>query len=485
MISRATTHKSHHDGHKTALVLGGGAPTLTLMAGALLALDEQGVEFDVISTSGAGMLLGLLYAAPKGGDRRAALRKTVEALGVHDFIYRMFPINFKVFYKPGLLANQYYQAVIRPFAQLFPGSSDEGRLLKDLVHFGLASCSPSSLTPMSLGMCQPAPWLEDVVDFDAFQHFDKEFYINAWSIRERRMRIFGKERVDAAHFRAALAFPFIYPPFQLDGDWYLEGSAMDTLNLGGLLKRDHLHGRIFLPEFRRQLQHHWHQIQEAYASGAVGQVTANNLVVEAMHTAVHRMLKQRVTQKAAPPPPAPAPPEKETLAAMKGNPVLERALRQQQRVSDKIATIDKVVVFDVMGTEQLIRKPRDLWDAYVLSIIVPLVANADSHLKLFEREYDPYHEDDPRKLLHKIRFADQIPLEHWPHVLDWSYSNLETLFHAGYRAGQEFFTTHEWLQRRVQPTRRTARRRPTRHRAKGRARPGRASLVLSGNGRKR
>ena len=82
-----------------ALVLGGGAPNLTLMAGAVAALDDAGVEFDVVSTSGAGMLIGLLYAAPKGGrgdikrDRAAALKNTVN-MGVHDAIYRFFPVNF-------------------------------------------------------------------------------------------------------------------------------------------------------------------------------------------------------------------------------------------------------------------------------------------------------------------------------------------------------------------------------------------------------
>src|SRR5262249_50016108 len=56
-----------------ALVLGGGAPNLTLMAGAVAALDDAGVEFDVVSTSGAGMLIGLLYAAPKG--RRGDIKR--------------------------------------------------------------------------------------------------------------------------------------------------------------------------------------------------------------------------------------------------------------------------------------------------------------------------------------------------------------------------------------------------------------------------
>jgi hypothetical protein len=35
-----------------ALVLGGGAPNLTLMAGAVAALDDAGVEFDLVSTFG-------------------------------------------------------------------------------------------------------------------------------------------------------------------------------------------------------------------------------------------------------------------------------------------------------------------------------------------------------------------------------------------------------------------------------------------------
>ena len=56
-----------------ALLLGGGAPTLTLQSGALAALDEKGVEFAAVSTAGAGMVIGLLYAAPKGMTRQEAL----------------------------------------------------------------------------------------------------------------------------------------------------------------------------------------------------------------------------------------------------------------------------------------------------------------------------------------------------------------------------------------------------------------------------
>jgi NTE family protein len=78
----------------TALLLGGGAPTLTMQAGALAALHEHGVKFDIVSTAGAGMLIGLLYAAPKGRSPGQALAQTKE-MGVHDSIYEHFPINFK------------------------------------------------------------------------------------------------------------------------------------------------------------------------------------------------------------------------------------------------------------------------------------------------------------------------------------------------------------------------------------------------------
>lgn len=48
---------------QTALIIGGGAPNATLMSGALSAFHEAGVEFDVVSTAGAGALIGLLYLA--------------------------------------------------------------------------------------------------------------------------------------------------------------------------------------------------------------------------------------------------------------------------------------------------------------------------------------------------------------------------------------------------------------------------------------
>ncbi|WP_182076011.1 patatin-like phospholipase family protein [Deefgea sp. CFH1-16] len=71
---------------KTALIISGGAPNATLVAGALEAFHELGLQFDVISTAGAGALLGLMYLAPKNGDPVKTLRGLQE-MGIADFFY--------------------------------------------------------------------------------------------------------------------------------------------------------------------------------------------------------------------------------------------------------------------------------------------------------------------------------------------------------------------------------------------------------------
>ena len=371
-----------------ALVLGGGAPNLTLMAGAVAALDDAGVKFDVVSTSGAGMLIGLLYAAPKGRDRAAALQNTVN-MGVHDAIYRFFPVNFKVFHKPGTLAQAYTKfwqiaadnrkaiegpagdfrdqwlkmlsasPLFAPWAEAwkqFLGkfsspdnkSGDAQRFFDDWAALMLATFCPTDLSAASQGMCQPAPFVEQAVDFSKLKEFKGDFYMSAYCIELGKMEIFEKKEITIEQFQAALAFPLIYAPFKMNGMTYLEGAAKDTLNFKGLLEK-----------------------------------------------------RKR-----------------------KGHPV-----------------IDTIVVLDVLGMKELIAEPRRLYDAWVKSIIVPLTAIAEDDIKLFEQLHlenkanlKKYFRGKKPKVV-KIDFQKQISHNNWPNVLDWSYSNLSALYEAGYRAG--------------------------------------------------
>lgn len=164
-----------------ALVLGGGAPTLTFQSGALAALDERNVKIDVISASGAGMVVGLLYAAPKGKSRQEALRDTLQ-MAVADEIYYNFPVNFKVFFKPGLVAQTYRDFLRSCWAPFDFGDPRTTRFVNDWCTLVASAWSPSSLAASSFGLCAPAPWIEEVVDFEALRQFDGDFFINAYNL---------------------------------------------------------------------------------------------------------------------------------------------------------------------------------------------------------------------------------------------------------------------------------------------------------------
>ena len=64
------------------------------------------MHFDVISTAGAGAPSACFYLAPGGGKTAEALRSTTE-MGIADAIYEHFPVNYKVFQKPGAIADAY------------------------------------------------------------------------------------------------------------------------------------------------------------------------------------------------------------------------------------------------------------------------------------------------------------------------------------------------------------------------------------------
>lgn len=348
---------------KKALVIGGGAPNSTLIAGALAAFLAEGVEFDVISASGAGVLMGLLYTAPRDASPREALMRWAE-VGVADSIYKLFPVNYKVFKKPGAQAANYRESMMaqmqalpsmgaNPFAEIFTHHFAEASAKwNDWMHLLVSALSPSELNSGSLGLCAHLPFLEQSVDFDAIAAMRPEFYINAYNIERRRMQIWGKREIGAAHVRASLSFPFLYAPTEIDGENYIEGAALDTLNFHPFIPGDD------------------------------------------------------------------------------GQPALH-------------GDVDTLVVLDILGEERLIRKPRNLYDAWVRSIITPLVKISKAEQRLFELEHniDPVTGMQRRKML-KVDLMKNVPEQHWPQVLDWSSSNMQLLFDVGYRAGLEFCRTH-------------------------------------------
>jgi hypothetical protein len=90
--------------------------------------------------------------------------------GVHDSIYDLFPVNFKVFHKPGSLADV-YRRWLQGLPRLVPGQDLSGRLFADWMALWSAAWCPSDLSQDSLGLCDHAPWIDEVVDFDKPSRF--------------------------------------------------------------------------------------------------------------------------------------------------------------------------------------------------------------------------------------------------------------------------------------------------------------------------
>lgn len=290
-----------------------------------------------------------------------ALARWVE-VGVADSIYKMFPVNTKIFHKPGDKAKAYRGALKPPlaghpfldvFTNQFNGASEAWQ---DWMHLMMSALSPSDLSTKSLGLCAHLPFIEQAIDFDAVSKMKPEFYINAYNTSKSRMKIWGKREIEPVHVRAALSFPFLYPPTEIDGDDYIEGAALDTLNLDPFI----------------------------------------------------------------------------------GGPGAEHH-----------EDVDTLVILDILGDDRLIRKPRNLYDAWVHSVITPLVKISKSELRLFELEHntDPATGLPKRRLL-KANLMEGIPEQHWPEVLDWSSSNMQLLFDVGYKAGMAFCRQHGDVLRR-------------------------------------
>ena len=172
-------------------------------------------------------------------------------MGISDLIYDLVLVNYKVFEKPGILADVYRKA-IAPFLDIFPQETLLDQLMHDWVRLIAAVLSPSGML-FSNGLSAAAPWTERVLDFEKLRLFPGSFYINAYNIDKEEIDTFEKEDITADHFRAALAFPFIYQPFLLRGRYnklynyddnfyhYIEGSAVDSFNFESLFGKLRIH----------------------------------------------------------------------------------------------------------------------------------------------------------------------------------------------------------------------------------------------------
>lgn len=228
---------------KKALLLGAGGPLGGLEAGALIALDEMGVEFDIISGACIGSVIALTYTSPANGmTGREALEMWCNASGLSDYIYdSICPYNYKVFQKNGLFMNPVSNAwleamtTFNPFFSINPRNEYQ-RFFSDMYLYMLTAMTPGSLAPYQTSISRIAPFLENFIDFDNIRNVEKDVYINALNVTDKRIEIFDKTEITMQHLIAGSSLFYICPQQNINGKWYGEGSYLDSLNYKGLME---------------------------------------------------------------------------------------------------------------------------------------------------------------------------------------------------------------------------------------------------------
>jgi predicted acylesterase/phospholipase RssA len=402
---------------KRVLVLSGGAPNLTLMSGALLALDDYGLTFDAISMSGAGAVVGLCYLAPKGLTPTEALRNTMN-FGVSDAIYSLLPINYKVFFKGGQLSEAFrnYLRNLPPFqyAEHQYGMSPAEKLESDVLLLAGSMATPFDLNFFDQGLCAHVPFIEDIVDFEKLNQLRSPLcFLNAYRIDTKQVVEFVGPEINIRHFRAAFSFPYLYAPYEIDGSFYYEAAAFTGLNLIKLAvdprlginwvkkQDDNVWRFIIFDVLGSDIIHPARNLTDAYAQSIIFPIVGNaekevSIFKEWVRTGDSRLI----------------PPDERIARA-----TAEAANAQPQADADARA-LDIAHALGAPGLAALginpAIGPRELAEA----------------LGICPKPHVPDIKPYP------VRFY--MPPEQQPYVLDWSRSNLERLFDIGYESGRIF-----------------------------------------------
>ncbi len=235
------------------IVLGGIGPSMTLMSGAMLGFAEafdahrletgRRFDFEVISTSGAGALVGMLYLAPRAGSREKALAD-LPNLFVSDLLHRVLPFNFKAFGKHGPFSRPLWELGRRlpRFSLAGSDSSPVKRLLNDWVDLSVSALTPTTYEFLSKGLMTQLPVVDHLVDFEALNALETpRFYLNAFNNSKRTLEIFPQtEPLSAKHYHAAASMMFLFPPQRIRSMVLSTGATHDPSGLRGLLRRAEL-----------------------------------------------------------------------------------------------------------------------------------------------------------------------------------------------------------------------------------------------------
>ena len=263
---------------KRAIALSGGGPLVGIHVGAVKALIEKEIDFDVWSCDCIGSWVACVYnsippeISPE--ERKQRLIDFFSFLFVPDDIYDYFPIPttvfvmdyqeftkkfmetfFSVFGSSDKMQNVfnpmwYYQLGLYLMSQKWPLSSEEVNALTGIVSginplvrmcFNAFWKMPKSGLTMAHVKEMPEIW-KKYLDFQRLNTLQKEHkyvYINAYNLTDRQIELFSNNKkyqpltIEALQAGSSVLF-YVENP-EINGKKYCEGANIDTLNFKDLL----------------------------------------------------------------------------------------------------------------------------------------------------------------------------------------------------------------------------------------------------------
>ena len=267
-----------------AIALAGGGPAAGLHIGALQALEEAEIDFDVFALSCIGAWVGIVYNT-RTGPRRAS--QTLDFFKTHCFrddrSYEWFPLNrgFATDYKQLLNAwaafpfskDRKWEDLVVPqdiaegmqrTAQLFADPSrwtnqefnywmlNDVLAVNPVVRYMTSLMFRSDINGLSKIFYEKSKVLDEVFREPLSAERMPEIYHNAWRVPEQGapggIQIFHNKReksqdgkvsyleITPQSLCACSALPFIEESVQIDGHEYTEGALVDTVNFSDILR---------------------------------------------------------------------------------------------------------------------------------------------------------------------------------------------------------------------------------------------------------
>jgi predicted acylesterase/phospholipase RssA len=258
---------------KRAIALSGGGPPVGLQVGALKALDENEIGFDVFTTDCIGSWTACIYNSHPKARRFEKMKEFYNACFVADDVFKGFSVPANIF------VVDYFNDLMCYWEKLLDYRSYEGlflpqRIYEYMLHYCNPSNYPKNRIDLSLMITKAASlnpfarlmfkiiyqnkktgrsWLlgpenhghdfvGQYIDFNKLMTINNRIYLNAFNLTQKKINLFVNcknhptyKPISLRVLKANSSILGYLETWDIAGDKYCEGAVADTVNFKDLL----------------------------------------------------------------------------------------------------------------------------------------------------------------------------------------------------------------------------------------------------------